>query len=81
MVIPTVEYMLSDDFSADVVEIDFEAIYHGDVLVEGDTSEQFDDWHPLRTAVLRFAGNVRRASLPKAGVTPGCPARPRSQSG
>jgi hypothetical protein len=43
--------MLSDDFSADVIEIDFEAIYHGDVLVEGDTSEQLDDWHPLATAV------------------------------
>jgi hypothetical protein len=51
MVINTLKIMLSDDFSGDVVEIDFEAIYHGDVLVEGDTSEQIDDWHPLPTAV------------------------------
>jgi hypothetical protein len=43
--------MLGDDFDDRVVEIDFEAIYHGDVLVEGDTSEQLDDWHPLAAAV------------------------------
>ena len=47
----TLGTMLSDDLGSDVVEIDFEAIYHGDVLVEGDTSEQLDDWHPLATAV------------------------------
>jgi hypothetical protein len=46
----TLGSMLSNDFSGDVVEIDFEAIYHGDVLVEGETSEQIDDWHPLATA-------------------------------
>jgi hypothetical protein len=51
MVTPTVEYMWIDDTSADVIKIDFEALYHGDVLVEGDTSEQLDDEHPLRTAV------------------------------
>jgi hypothetical protein len=46
----TLSSMLSNDFSGDVVEIDFEAIYHGDILVEGETSEQVDDWHPLATA-------------------------------
>jgi hypothetical protein len=51
MVIPTVEYMWIDDTSADVIKVDFDALYHGDVLVEGDTSEQLDDEHPLRTAV------------------------------
>jgi hypothetical protein len=51
MVTNTLRDMLSDDFGADVIEIDFEAIYHGDVLVEGDTSEQIDDWHPLAHAV------------------------------
>ena len=39
--------MWINDSRADVLKIDFEALYHGDVLVEGDTSEQFDDWHPL----------------------------------
>ena len=29
-------------------KVDFDALYHGDVLVEGDTSEQFPD---LATAV------------------------------
>lgn len=48
---PTVEYMWIDDTSADVIKVDFDALYHGDVLVEGDTSEQLDDEHPLRTAV------------------------------
>jgi hypothetical protein len=42
--------MWSDDSSADVIKADFEALYHGDVLVEGETSEQLDDWHPLPTA-------------------------------
>jgi hypothetical protein len=50
-VIPTVEYMWIDDTSADVIKVDFDALYHGDVLVEGDTSEQLDDEHPLPTAV------------------------------
>jgi hypothetical protein len=42
--------MWIDDSSADVIKADFEALYHGDVLVEGETSEQLDDWHPLPTA-------------------------------
>ncbi|MCX6483063.1 MAG: hypothetical protein NT146_07265 [Mycobacterium sp.] len=29
--------MWIDDNSADVIKVDFEALYHGDVLVEGDT--------------------------------------------
>jgi len=47
----TVQYMWIDDTSADVIKVDFEALYHGDVLVEGDTSEQLDDEHHLPTAV------------------------------
>jgi len=47
----TVQYMWIDDTSADVIKVDFEALYHGDVLVEGDTSEQLDDEHTLPTAV------------------------------
>jgi hypothetical protein len=49
--------MWIDDTNADVIKVDFEALYHGDVLVEGDTSEQFEDsldledWHPLPTAI------------------------------
>ena len=35
--------MWIDDTSADVIKVDFEALYHGDFLVEGDTSEQFED--------------------------------------
>jgi hypothetical protein len=42
--------MWIDDTSADVIKADFEALYHGDVLVEGETSEQFDDWQHLLTA-------------------------------
>jgi len=42
--------MWIDDNSADVIKMDFEALYHGDVLVEGDTSEQFEDLTPLATA-------------------------------
>jgi hypothetical protein len=42
--------MWIDDSSADVIKADFEALYHGDMLVEGETSEQFEDWHPLPTA-------------------------------
>ena len=44
----TVQYMWIDDTSADVIKVDFEALYHGDFLIEGDTSEQFPD---LATAV------------------------------
>ena len=51
MVTVTVQYMWIDDTSADVIKVDFEALYHGDVLVEGDTSEQLDDEHPLPAAV------------------------------
>jgi hypothetical protein len=50
MVTHTLEYMWIDDSSADVFKADFDALYHGDVLVEGDTSEQLDDWRPLATA-------------------------------
>lgn len=42
--------MWIDDSSADVIKADFEALYHGDMLVEGDTSEQLEDLHPLPTA-------------------------------
>ncbi|MCV7341418.1 hypothetical protein [Mycobacterium haemophilum] len=42
--------MWIDDSSADVIKADFEALYHGDMLVEGETSEQFEDWQPLPTA-------------------------------
>ena len=34
----TVQYMWIDDTSADVIKVDFEALYHGDYLVKGDTS-------------------------------------------
>ena len=51
MVVVTVQYMWIDDTSADVIKVDFEALYHGDVLVEGDTSEQLDDGQQLPTAV------------------------------
>lgn len=43
----TLSTMWIDDSSGAVIKVDFEALYHGDVLVEGDTSEQLDDWHPL----------------------------------
>jgi hypothetical protein len=42
--------MWIDDSSADVIKADFEALYHGDMLVEGDTSEQLDDGHLLADA-------------------------------
>lgn len=42
--------MWIDDSSADVIKADFEALYHGDMLVEGDTSGQLEDLHPLPTA-------------------------------
>lgn len=46
----TVLGMWIDDTSADVIKIDFDALYHGDFLVEGDTSEQFEDRPPLANA-------------------------------
>jgi hypothetical protein len=51
MVMVTLQYMWIDDTSADVIKVDFDALYHGDVLVEGDTSEQLDDGQQLPTAV------------------------------
>jgi len=51
MVTNTLLSMWIDDTSADVIKVDFEALYHGDLLVEGDTSEQLDDGHPLKPAV------------------------------
>ena len=42
--------MWIDDSDADVIKADFEALYHGDVLVEGETSEQFEDPQTLPTA-------------------------------
>jgi hypothetical protein len=42
--------MWIDDASADVIKVDFEALYHGDFLVEGECSEQFDDSQPLAPA-------------------------------
>jgi len=47
----TVQYMWIDDTSADVIKVDFEALYHGDFLVEGLTSEQLDDEQALPYAV------------------------------
>ena len=47
MVTHTVSVMWIDDTNADVIKVDFDALYHGDVLVEGDTSEQLEDWHPI----------------------------------
>jgi len=51
MVTHTLCVMWIDDTSADVIKVDFEALYHGDVLVEGDTSEQLDDIQQLPYAV------------------------------
>lgn len=51
MVTHRLSVMWIDDTSADVIKVDFEALYHGDVLVEGETSEQFDDFQELPTAV------------------------------
>jgi hypothetical protein len=42
--------MWIDDSSADVIKADFDALYHGDMLVEGITSEQFEESLPLQTA-------------------------------
>ena len=47
----TLSVMWIDDTSADVIKVDFEALYHGDVLVEGDTSEQLDGDQQLPYAV------------------------------
>lgn len=35
--------MWIDESNANVIKVDFEALYHGDVLVEGVTAEQFPD--------------------------------------
>ena len=43
--------MWIDDTSAGVSKVDFDALYHGDVLVEGLTSEQLDEDQTLPTAV------------------------------
>jgi hypothetical protein len=43
--------MWIDDTSADVIKVDFEALYHGDFLVEGVTSEQLGDEQSLPAAV------------------------------
>ena len=50
MVALRLKLMWIDDSNADVIKADFEALYHGDMLVEGETSEQFEDSHPLPTA-------------------------------
>ena len=42
--------MWIEDSDAYVITADFEALYHGDMLVEGVTSEQFDEYQPLPTA-------------------------------
>ena len=43
--------MWIDDTNADVIKVDFDALYHGGVLAEGETSEQLDDEITLPTAV------------------------------
>ena len=43
--------MWIDDTSADVIKVDFDALFHGDVRVEGDTAEQLDAGQQLPTAV------------------------------
>ena len=50
MVTLSVTGMWIDDTAADVIKVDFDALYHGDLLVEGDTSEQFEDAPPLANA-------------------------------
>ena len=47
----TLQYMWIDDTNADVIKVDFDALYHGDVLVEGLTSEQLDEDQALPYAV------------------------------
>ncbi len=39
----TLSVMWIDDTSAGVIKVDFDALYHGDVLVEGENSEQFEE--------------------------------------
>jgi hypothetical protein len=39
----TVQYMWIDESNANVIKVDFEALYHGDFLIEGVTAEQFPD--------------------------------------
>ena len=46
----TLRGMWIDDSSADVIKDDFEALYNGDVLVEGECSEQFEAWQALSNA-------------------------------
>ena len=46
----TLTDMWIDDTEADVIKVDFDALYHGDLLVEGDTSEQFEELSPLANA-------------------------------
>jgi hypothetical protein len=50
MVALRLSVMWIDDTSADVIKADFEALYHGDMLVEGETSEQLEDWQHLQAA-------------------------------
>lgn len=47
----TLTGMWIDDTNADVIKVDFDALYHGDYLVEGETSEQVEEWFPLPAAV------------------------------
>ena len=42
-------FMWIEDSNADVIKADFEALYHGDVLVEGETAEQFDEQFDLQS--------------------------------
>ena len=42
--------MWIDESSADVIKVDFEALYHGDFLVEGECTEQLEDGHLLPNA-------------------------------
>jgi len=51
MVMVTVQYMWIDDTSADVIKVDFEALYHGDFLVEGHPPAPLEHERPLPTAV------------------------------
>ena len=71
MVMVTVQYMWIDDTSADVIKVDFEALYHGDFLVEGDTSEQLDDEHTLPHCGLSQARASRRAFTRDSFAQPG----------
>lgn len=35
--------MWIDESNDNVIKVDFDALYHGDVLIEGDTTEQFPE--------------------------------------